>query len=62
MSKRYQVSTMRQYKRSGLYAGLFLALSLPVQAAPGFSEWGPPQATVGGGCPIESPDGNRLYS
>ena len=62
MSKRYQVSTMRQYKRSGLYAGLFLAMSLPVQAGPGFSEWGSPQATVGGGCPIESPDGNRLYT
>lgn len=31
-------------------------------AQPAFSEWSMPVATVGGGCPIESRDGNQLYT
>jgi hypothetical protein len=41
-------------------AGLFIAAT--AQAAPGFSEWGEPRETVGGGCPIESRNGNILYT
>lgn len=39
-----------------------LLVASSVQAGPGFSEWGPPVATVGGGCPMESRDGNELYT
>lgn len=38
------------------------AWAFSAQAGPDFTEWGPPIATVGGGCPIESRDGNRLYT
>jgi hypothetical protein len=31
-------------------------------AGPEFGQWGMPVATVGGGCPIESRDGNYLYT
>ncbi|MGD8339805.1 MAG: hypothetical protein PVH89_03430 [Gammaproteobacteria bacterium] len=43
-------------------AVLSLTSLAATQAAPRFSEWGPPVATVGGGCPIESRDGNQLYT
>jgi hypothetical protein len=62
MSNENWSSTTQRYVRPGLAAGLLLAFSLPVPAGPEFSEWGTPQATVGGGCPIESRDGNQLYT
>lgn len=43
-------------------AGFLAAWAFSAQAGPDFTEWGPPIATVGGGCPIESRDGNRLYT
>lgn len=50
--------------RSRLYiiSGLLLAWAAAAQAAPQFSDWSPPVATVIGGCPIESRDGNQLYT
>lgn len=62
MKTDYRNLLVERYGGPGLYAGLLLGLSLTVQAGPGFSEWGPPEATVGGGCPIESRDGNQLYT
>ena len=62
MSTENWASTTQRYLRPGLAAGLLLAFSLPVPAGRGFSEWGTAQATVGGGCPIESRDGNQLYT
>jgi hypothetical protein len=43
-------------------AGLGVAWVSSVVAGSDFSEWGPPVGTVGGGCPIESRDGNQLYT
>ena len=46
-------------------AALGIALSFGTgvaQAGPEFSDWSTPSATVGGGCPIESRDGNYLYT
>jgi hypothetical protein len=37
-------------------------LSTAAIAGPNFSEWSEPVPTVGGGCPIESRDGNYLYT
>ena len=44
------------------FAIVGIALAGTVQAAPKFSEWSEPQPTVGGGCPIESRNGNILYT
>jgi hypothetical protein len=43
---------------------LAVAMTGVAQAQPGpqFTEWSDPVATVGGGCPIESRDGNQLYT
>ena len=41
---------------------LAVTCAVPAQAGPQFTEWSTPAATVGGGCPIESRDGNRLYT
>ena len=46
----------------GMGVAASLLLSAGASAAPGFSEWGEPQETVGGGCPIESRNGNILYT
>lgn len=43
-------------------AGFLAAWAFGAQAGPEFSEWGPPVATVPGGCPIESRNGNELYT
>lgn len=42
--------------------GLLVALSASAQPGPAYEDWGVPQPTVGGGCPIESRDGNHLYT
>jgi hypothetical protein len=41
---------------------LLVALALPAQANPAFTEWSTPLSTVGGGCPIESRNGNELFT
>lgn len=48
---------------SGVAAvALILGAAGPATAGPNFSEWGDTTAIgVGGGCPIESRDGNKLY-
>ena len=43
-------------------AGLLATWAAGAYAGPEFTEWGPPLATVGGGCPIESRAGNELYT
>jgi hypothetical protein len=53
--------------RSGLIvlSGMIQVLALysaTAHAGPEFGEWSLPQATVGGGCPIESRDGNELFT
>jgi len=63
---------MKLFERSNsLIAIVWLAviiiavLSKTTYAGPLFSEWGLPMALaepVGGGCPMESPDGNMLYT
>ncbi len=50
--------------RTKVYLPLTFALTVVAmaQAKPEYSEWSEPQATVGGGCPIESRNGNILYT
>ena len=63
MNDDHGIEVYRQQARRARYAPLLVGLSLSAQAAgPGFSEWGTPVATVGGGCPIESRNGNLLYT
>ncbi|RLQ20703.1 hypothetical protein DWB85_16365 [Seongchinamella sediminis] len=63
MNNHHDLECYRRQVRRALYAPLFISLSLSAQAAgPGFSEWGTPVATVDGGCPIESRNGNLLYT
>ena len=45
----------------GALAGLMFG-SGAAFAGPNFTEWSAPVATVGGGCPIESRDGNELFT
>lgn len=49
---------------AGLTAALLAGASTPLLAGPSFSEWTGTEAVsgVGGGCPIESRDGNALYT
>lgn len=52
-------------KHYGAVAGVIClcqGLAPLATAAPPFSEWSQPVALVGGGCPIETRDGNRLYT
>lgn len=46
----------------GSTLGLVLSYTAGAQAGPRFTQWSAPVATVGGGCPIESRDGNYLYT
>jgi Tol biopolymer transport system component len=43
-------------------ASLLAGLGSSAQAGPAFTEWSTPVATVGGGCPIETRDGNELFT
>lgn len=51
-----------RYSAIGGALGLLLAYTASAEAGPEFTEWSTPLATVGGGCPIESRDGNSLYT
>jgi hypothetical protein len=54
-------SSLQEPILGGAFA--ILAMScLTALADPAFTEWGPPVPTVGGGCPIESRDGNELFT
>jgi hypothetical protein len=53
---------MTMYAKTRMAAALLAIWAAGAHAGPEFAEWGAPAATVGGGCPIESRDGNQLYT
>lgn len=53
---------MKAIIKTWMAAGPLVIWAAGAYAGPEFTEWGPPEATVGGGCPIESRDGNQLYT